>query len=331
MPITQSDLLDRYLNAVKFWLPKKQQQDILAELAEDLRSQIEDREAALGHPLDEAGGAAILKQRGSPMKVASAFLPDHRLISPAMLMVYRLALKVVLLWVLGPLFVLVFLGPVFHSPHPGWVLLHFLDGAVRTGFMVVGIVTVAFALIERYQAAWLERWDPLKLPRVPGPSESSERFNHAASFAGTLGGAVFWAVMLWHRSEFLLGDLHVVLAPVWQQIYWLILGITLADAAVDLYSVVEPGRPLVRARLRLVLDAIGILIAIGLFRVDNWITLAGPHAANLAAAAPWLHRGAFYFLAAAVGIKLIDIVVQLRRLLRGRSAGPAQILTASQC
>ena len=30
------ELLDRYLQAVRFWLPKAQQQDIIAELSSDL-------------------------------------------------------------------------------------------------------------------------------------------------------------------------------------------------------------------------------------------------------------------------------------------------------
>jgi hypothetical protein len=332
MPATKTDLVDRYLHAVKFWLPKAQQKDILAELAEDLQSQIDDRAAALGHALDEAELAALLKQRGSPMKVASAFTPEKRLISPAMLVVYRLVLKVVLLWVLAPLFVVIFLGPVIHSPHPGRVLFGFLDQAIRTGFMVVGIVTVVFAAIERYQATWIEQWDPLNLPRVPGPNDSSERFKHATSFAFTLGGAVFWAIALWHRSEFVLGSLHILLAPVWQQLYWLVLGLTLADAAVDLHGVVRPGRMLVRAGLRLMLDAAGILVAVALFRAGNWIRLFDPNipAADMATVMPWLHRGAIYFLAAAVGIKLIDAIVQIRRLVRGKPAGPAPMLTASQ-
>ena len=37
-----TELLERYLQAVRFWLPKAQQEDILAELSEDLRSQIEE-------------------------------------------------------------------------------------------------------------------------------------------------------------------------------------------------------------------------------------------------------------------------------------------------
>jgi len=34
------ELLERYLQAVKFWLPNEQKQDTIAELSEDLRSQI---------------------------------------------------------------------------------------------------------------------------------------------------------------------------------------------------------------------------------------------------------------------------------------------------
>ena len=39
------ELLDRYLQAVRFWLPKAQRDDIAAELSEDIRSQIEERES----------------------------------------------------------------------------------------------------------------------------------------------------------------------------------------------------------------------------------------------------------------------------------------------
>ena len=47
------DLLDRYLQAVRFWLPAKQEHDIIAELFEDLHSQIQEKEDALGCPLNE--------------------------------------------------------------------------------------------------------------------------------------------------------------------------------------------------------------------------------------------------------------------------------------
>ena len=52
------ELLERYLQAVKFWLPKEQKSDIIAELSEDLRSQIEERETAVGRKLSEVISAA---------------------------------------------------------------------------------------------------------------------------------------------------------------------------------------------------------------------------------------------------------------------------------
>ncbi len=58
------DLVECYLHAVRFWLPRARQDDILAELSEDLRSQIDDRETELGRRLDEDEVAAILKKRG---------------------------------------------------------------------------------------------------------------------------------------------------------------------------------------------------------------------------------------------------------------------------
>jgi hypothetical protein len=49
------DWLERYLHAVKLWLPRAQQDDIVAALSEDIRSEVEEREKALGRTLNEGG------------------------------------------------------------------------------------------------------------------------------------------------------------------------------------------------------------------------------------------------------------------------------------
>jgi hypothetical protein len=61
------ELIGRYLQAVKFWLPKEQKQDIIAELSEDLYSQIEEREAQVGRKLDDTEVEAMLMKRGRPV------------------------------------------------------------------------------------------------------------------------------------------------------------------------------------------------------------------------------------------------------------------------
>jgi hypothetical protein len=72
------ELLDRYLHAVGFWLPKAQKKDIIAELSEDIRSEVEDKEAGLGRKLSDDELAAILKRRGSPFAVAQLYLPQRQ-------------------------------------------------------------------------------------------------------------------------------------------------------------------------------------------------------------------------------------------------------------
>ena len=60
------DLLDLYMNAVAKGLPEAQREDIIRELSEDIRSEMEDKEAELRRPLTEAEQQAILKRRGNP-------------------------------------------------------------------------------------------------------------------------------------------------------------------------------------------------------------------------------------------------------------------------
>ena len=89
-PRNSTELIDRYLQAVRFWLPKAHRQDdLIAELGEDLRCQIEDKETELGHPLDKAEMAAILKRCGSPMMVAGRIAPQRHLIGPALFPIYE--------------------------------------------------------------------------------------------------------------------------------------------------------------------------------------------------------------------------------------------------
>jgi len=103
------ELLDRYLQAIKFWLPREQQEDIAAELSEDIQSQITEEETRLGRPLNETETAAILKQRGRPLLVAQRYLPQQALIGPVLFPVYCFVLKIVILACLAPR-ILVWLG-----------------------------------------------------------------------------------------------------------------------------------------------------------------------------------------------------------------------------
>ena len=87
------ELLDRYLQAVRFFLPRGQHDDIIRELEENLVSQMEDREEELGRPLTNEERAEILRRHGHPMLVAGRYYSKRFLIGPAFFPIYIFALK----------------------------------------------------------------------------------------------------------------------------------------------------------------------------------------------------------------------------------------------
>lgn len=170
------ELIDRYLQAVKFWLPKNQKQDIIAELSEDLRSQIEDREAELGRKPNESEVAEMLKQRGRPVLVANQFRPQQNLIGPILFPIYVFVLKIVAAFYLAPWALLWITVAIVRPAHPGLSLISTV-GSFWTSFWpttlsMIGSVTIIFAILERAQqkSKFMEKWDPRKLPPVRDPN-----------------------------------------------------------------------------------------------------------------------------------------------------------------
>src|SRR5215471_7787402 len=82
------DWTERYLQAVKFALPKSQQEDITRELRDSILSQIEERESALGRALTEDEQLELLKKLGSPTQLASRYSSPRALIGTAVLPIY---------------------------------------------------------------------------------------------------------------------------------------------------------------------------------------------------------------------------------------------------
>ncbi|HEY0786943.1 MAG TPA: hypothetical protein VGD62_13830 [Acidobacteriaceae bacterium] len=241
------DLLDRYLHAVKFWLPKDQEQDITAELSEEIRSQLEEREAALGRPLHEAEVAAFLKQMGRPVVVANRYLPQQSLIGPALFPVYKLVLKIVGLFYLVP-WTLILLGtmltPGYRAAHHGqWLLsaaLSFGYSVCFVVFVVTGIVTLVFAVLERAQARspFLGKWDPAKLP----PVRVRNRVPRLSSIIDLVANVVFCLWWLDPRSPSIPGisAIEFSMTPVWRVFFWGFLLVALAKIALDVANLRQP-------------------------------------------------------------------------------------------
>jgi hypothetical protein len=209
-PKNPMELVDRYLQAVRFWLPKDaQQEDLLAELGEDLRSQIEAQESASGRPLSTDEASAILKRCGAPMVVASRMGPKKSLIGPALYPIYIFVLKMVLFWILVPVFIFI-VGLVNLANSGGdWAgaIGNTIGQLWSALFISAGIVTLVFAILERSSAyaAAACKWDPLSLPPV---QQKTERKPSTLQTVCQLIFGVFglvWLLLISHSPFLILG------------------------------------------------------------------------------------------------------------------------------
>src|SRR5579864_4743146 len=240
------ELVDRYLQAVRFWLPKtRRQEDLLAELGEDLRSQIEDKETELGHALGKDEISEILKRCGAPMVVASRLGPRRHLIGPTLYPIYEFVLKMVLVWILVLVFIFIVGAATLASTNGDWgnTVLVTLGNLWSGAFVAAGVVTLVFVILERTHAIAdiACKWDPSSLP----PLEKRERKTSMFQTICELGFNVFglvWLLLLPQHPFLILGPAAAVLkfGPIWHIFY---VPTVLLAAAVILRSAIILGRP----------------------------------------------------------------------------------------
>jgi hypothetical protein len=249
------ELLDRYLHATEFWLPKRQRQDIIAELSEDLRSQIEEKEAELGRALQNEEVEAILKRCGSPLAVALRYQPQQYLIGPTLFPVYRFVMAILVAGCVVPRF-LIWLGFLIVDPaHRGY--LHMENLGLTIVFFAF-FTTLGFAILERNGAMQerLNTWDPRKLPPVKDPN----RIAHSGPLGEIAMAVIFnawFAVVFWPHPAIDLFGVQISPAPVWKIIFWSFLALAVANIALAGVNLFRPYWTRLRASLRLLFDGVG--------------------------------------------------------------------------
>jgi len=224
-PANPTELVDRYLQAVRFWMPKtRKQEDLLAELGEDLRSQVEAKAEELKRPVTNNDVAEILKRCGSPMTVAARLRPRGYLIGPGLYPIYTFVLKMVLLWILVPVFLFI-VGPVNLSNSAGnWgIAIAKTLGDLWSGLFVAGgVITLIFAILERTHAIADTqcKWDPMTLPPVEPPERKTSLVHTACELAFNFFGLI-WILLLPTYPVLILGPARDFLAagPILHRFY----------------------------------------------------------------------------------------------------------------
>lgn len=324
-------VIDRYLQAVSSWLPEGQRADIVSELSEDLRSEIEEREETLGRALDEAELAALVERRGHPMWVAEGYLPQRHLIGPAMLPAYFRTLKIAVAC-LAAIFLtlyLVFSGPARGAvpalSGPGiWV---WLFGVWTLAY--VGLFTAIFALVERRHARarvtgeWNAR-DPGGLPGAAAdPHAAERRSTRGHGIAEVVGDAIgLWWWLGFQAPR--VPELGLVVTSTWSALRWPVAAFLAASIAIGLADAVWPSTSRRRLGLRLAADAFALLLAGVLLSAWPWVQVTGAAipAEKAALLARWLNLSALVTLlviAAAYTVR----VMRLERRVSGRDGAGA--------
>ncbi|HEX7087723.1 MAG TPA: hypothetical protein VF198_15290 [Vicinamibacterales bacterium] len=320
------DLIDRYLHAVRSYLPRSMQDDVVGELAEDLRAQAAERGEALGRPLTDSELAAIVRPYGHPMLLAARYRPKQYLIGPTVYPFYIRILKLVLVAV-----VLVHAALAVAFAVMGEPLSRSLGALGNTPFaavVAVGWLTAIFALADVFvpRLPFVESWDPLSLP-APAPGPVVSRVNTALELLATSAFLAWWLAL--PRAEWLAfgpADRFLTLGPAMDTAYLPVLVILLLSLLRLAAVLVRPYQTTFWRAARIALSAAGIVLIVSLLDAGGFVALQeGADSPQVAAIVPLLNRGMTIGLAIAAAMNAWEIVRDVARLATGRQQARVQV------
>lgn len=240
------ELLERYLKDVNDHLPREQQDDIIRELGENLRAQLDDKGAELGRALTEAETQAILVRHGNPLNVAGRYRSDGRslvlgrvLIGPQLFPIYQrvLGLNLGITLLVCIVLTIVFAGE--RSP------AQVVSGALVNLLIQFAIVTVIFIAVERHLARLPHLWSP-RTPETmwrPAPGERTpSRIAPLFDLVVHVVVGFWWLTLPAALGPFLARTAPVLTpGPAWPPFYLGILLLTLAEIGAACVAIARPG------------------------------------------------------------------------------------------
>jgi hypothetical protein len=326
------EMLDRYLKTLKSALPDAQKEDIVRELSENINSEIEDKEAELGRPLNETELEALLRQHGNPLVVASRYRQDQRsvtfgrqLIGPTLFPFYR---KVLFfnLGLTGVIILIIFTALLASGQPIG------LGAALSILFynllIQFSVITLIFTAMDQHLTKHPDRWNPKKPiavchPALAAAPADGPRVSQMESISQLIALTVF---IVWLRAVrgapfLILGPAAIFLkaAPVWKQLYAPFVLIALVTMVQSGINLIRPDWVWLRSLVRVATHVVTLIICFFLMRAGTWVVPASDASAGYQHAGVIVNHVIFYSLVAAVPITALMLALELRRLVRGRT------------
>jgi hypothetical protein len=312
------ELLDSYLQAVKFWLPKAQQDDIIKELSDNILSQMEDKESELGHPLNEGEQSAILKQHGHPMLAASRYWPRQYLIGPVLFPIYWFVLRIavalaVAISFLSCLSVLAGANPAHEIEQ---VLLR-IPGVALTTF---AWITAVFAALDYGQSKLkrLDKWDPASLPRIDKQTPPKTQAKPVGELIASAVFVLWWSLV--PRFPILIfgpAQSFLKLSPGVFSLHTTILLLLLVPVAMQLIVVLRPASDWLRPISVLLSKIVALVIVNVLMKAGALVLVSANAPGNLAQIASVVNINFSLVLAVISIVVVLQILMTVVRLIRG--------------
>ena len=263
-------VLDRYLAAIARHLPQAEAADIIAELKDNLLSEIEEKEAVLGRRLTAKELDALLIGFGHPLAVAARYGKARYLIGPETYPFFVATLKVVF----GILLSIAALGiaiAAFSGNAPVTRLVEEIARVWPAALTVFAIVTLVFAVIERVGKGRMElKWSPRQLARPRSQGRKPVQIVSEMA-AGALAIAWWTGFVQFHALVPIPPFVHIHLAHVWSGVYWAVLAYWSAEVVIGALELALPGRLRLTAGLSAAKNLAGCIILLHILQAGHWI------------------------------------------------------------
>jgi hypothetical protein len=178
-------LIDTYVTEVGRRLPGKNRKDIEAEIRSTLQDMLDERSQKTGKTVDDEMILAVLKEYGSPDKVAATYQGERYLIGPRLYPIFTLVLRIVLAvtGILAAIGLGIALYHIVGNPQDVFAtIIKAVGNFIASMVIALGNIVLIFAILEwaLFRAGakldlkdlpQAREWDPRSLTKVSGPTQ----------------------------------------------------------------------------------------------------------------------------------------------------------------
>ncbi len=260
------DLIESYLNTVKSYLPRKQREDIIAELSDEIRSQVEEKESELGRALDESELNLLLIRFGDPVAIAARYRqPRHsvalgrELIGPEIFPYYMWILMISGLVTLG------------------WVIYAIVHDALNVPMILVSIViqfvtiTAVVAVIDYVRRKFPHDW--LIPPTRMTPLLPIARWRSISGLIFLVVSGIWWTLLPYFPSLYFGATANLSFTPGFLAFTYPVTTVVVLGMAQRLVNLFRPDWTWLPPITRVIVNLLGLAIVYSMIKAYPYVAV----------------------------------------------------------